>query len=58
MGMSFYMNASHGPAEVEQTLNAMRETLGLIQEAKESGTVEDRLECELKTDTFTRRMVQ
>jgi len=56
--MSFYMNASHGPVEVEQTLAAMRETLGLIQEARESGTVEDRLECELKTDTFTRRMVQ
>ena len=58
MGMSFYMNASHGPAEVEQTLAAIRETLGLIHEARESGTVEDQLECELKTDTFTKRMVQ
>ncbi|MDP7204969.1 MAG: aminotransferase class III-fold pyridoxal phosphate-dependent enzyme [Pirellulaceae bacterium] len=58
MGMSFYMNASHGPAEVEQTLGAMRETLVLIHEALESGTVEDQLECELKTDTFARRMVQ
>ena len=58
MGMSFYMNASHGPAEVEQTLDAMRETLVLIHEALESGTVEGQLECELKTDTFARRMVQ
>ena len=58
MGMSFYLNASHGPAELDQTFAAMRETLELIREALDSGMVEDRLECELKTDTFARRMVQ
>jgi len=57
MGMSFYLNASHGEAEIGQTLDAMRDTLSIVHEAMQSGTVEDRLECKPMTDTFTRRLV-
>ena len=58
MGSSFYLNASHGPSEVDQTISAMGEVFELLRAALDQGTVADLLECELKTDTFQRRMVQ
>lgn len=57
MATSFYLNASHGPAEVDQTMAAIEEVFQLLQNALQQDRVADLLECELKTDTFQRRMV-
>ena len=51
---SFYLNAAQGDAEVEQTIDAVRETFTLIAEGLARGTVDELLECELKEDIFRR----
>ncbi len=54
---SFYLNAAQGSAELEQTVEAARETFTLIAEGLESGRIDELLECELQTDSF-RRLVR
>lgn len=54
---SFYLNAAQGPAEVEQTLGAARETFTLLAEAAAGNRVDALLECELREDAF-RRLVR
>ena len=54
---SFYLNAAQREAEIEQTVDAARETFGIIADALESNSVDSRLECELQQDSF-RRMVR
>jgi glutamate-1-semialdehyde 2,1-aminomutase len=54
---SFYLNAAQGPAEVEQTVAAARETFALMQAGLEAGTIDQLLECDLQQDAF-RRLVR
>jgi len=54
---SFYLNAAQGKAEIEQTVNAARDTFALIQEALGAGTIEKVLQCDLQQDAF-RRLVR
>ncbi|WP_406698999.1 aminotransferase class III-fold pyridoxal phosphate-dependent enzyme [Singulisphaera sp. Ch08] len=54
---SFYLNAAQGPAELEQTALAARETFSLIRDALDTGTVPQRLECSIQQDAF-RRLVR
>lgn len=51
---SFYLNTAQGPAEVEQTVDAARETFQLLTEAIETGRIEELLECESRQDSFQR----
>lgn len=51
---SFYLNAAQGPAEVEQTLAAARETFTIIAESLSSGTVDEQLQADLRDDPFRR----
>jgi len=53
----FITNGAQGPAELEQTFDAARETFKIIEEGLRTGRVDDLLECELRQDYF-RRMVQ
>ena len=54
---SFYLNAAQGPAELEQTVEAARQTFAIIRRAMESCTVEETLECPVQQDAF-RRLVR
>jgi glutamate-1-semialdehyde 2,1-aminomutase len=54
---SFYLNAAQGGAEVEQTVNAARDTFALIQKGVRMGTIDELLECDLQQDAF-RRLVR
>jgi glutamate-1-semialdehyde aminotransferase len=54
---SFYLNAAQGDAEVEQTVNAARETFALIADGLESGRIDELLECGVLEDVF-RRLVR
>ena len=54
---AFYLNAAQGDAEVEQTMQAARETFALMAEGLDHGRVEELLECELRQDAF-RRLVR
>jgi len=54
---SFYLNASQGTAELEQTAAAARETFTLLAEGLERGTLDRLLECDLQQDAF-RRLVR
>lgn len=54
---SFYLNAAQGEAEVEQTVEATRETFSLIAAGYERGNVETLLECQPQEEMF-RRLVQ
>lgn len=51
---SFYMNAAQGPAEIEQTTDAARETFGLIADGIESSRIDDLIECEIREEPFKR----
>ncbi|MCP3691098.1 MAG: hypothetical protein GY917_02785, partial [Planctomycetaceae bacterium] len=51
---SFYLNAAQGEAELTQTLNAARETFSILASALRDNQFEDRLECELRSDSFRR----
>ncbi|HEY5313742.1 MAG TPA: aminotransferase class III-fold pyridoxal phosphate-dependent enzyme, partial [Pirellulales bacterium] len=54
---SFYLNGAQGEAELEQTVAAARETFGLLAAGLKSGTLEQLLESQLRTDSF-QRLVQ
>ena len=54
---SFYLNAAQGAAEVEQTAAAARAVFAGLRDALESGTLAQRLECDLSQDAF-RRLVR
>jgi glutamate-1-semialdehyde aminotransferase len=54
---SFYLNGAQGPAEVEQTVAAARETFALIRDGWSRGTLTEMLECDLQQDAF-RRLVR
>ncbi len=51
---SFYLNAAQGPDEVEQTVQAARETFITIAEGLEQNRIDELLECELRQDFFQR----
>lgn len=51
---SFYLNAAQGPAEIDQTLSAVRETFLLIAAGLEAGDLTHLLECDLRSDSFRR----
>lgn len=53
----FYLNAAQGDAEIEQTIDAARETFQIIAQGIEAGQIDNLLECELRTDSF-RRLVR
>jgi glutamate-1-semialdehyde 2,1-aminomutase len=54
---SFYLNAAQGEAELSQTIEAARETFGIIRDALETNSVEQKLECPVQQDAF-RRLVR
>jgi glutamate-1-semialdehyde 2,1-aminomutase len=54
---SFYLNASQGEAEIEQTVHAARETFALIDAGLENGRIDELLECKVSEDSF-RRLVR
>jgi glutamate-1-semialdehyde aminotransferase len=54
---SFYLNGAQGPAEIEQTVAAARDTFALMHEGLRQGTIELLLECDLQQDAF-RRLVR
>ncbi len=54
---SFYLNAAQGSSELEQTVQAARETFTIIRDALTLGTVEQSLECAVQQDAF-RRLVR
>ncbi len=54
---NFYLNAAQGSEEVEQTVTAAREVFAELRDALESGTLVQRLECDLSQDAF-RRLVR
>jgi glutamate-1-semialdehyde 2,1-aminomutase len=51
---SFYLNVAQGPAEVEQTVAAARETFAIMHDALRQGNIEQWLECDLQQDAFHR----
>jgi glutamate-1-semialdehyde aminotransferase len=53
----FYLNAAQGPAEIEQTVNAARETFTILANALDDNNVEELLECETQQESF-RRLVR
>ncbi len=54
---AFYLNAAQGPAEIEQTTAAARETFAIIAEGLRSRTIDQLLECDASQDSF-RRLVR
>jgi glutamate-1-semialdehyde 2,1-aminomutase len=54
---SFYLNASQGDAEVEQTVAAAREAFAILAEGLSEGSLDRLLECDPQRDYF-RRIVQ
>ncbi|MFQ5732048.1 MAG: aspartate aminotransferase family protein [Planctomycetaceae bacterium] len=54
---AFYLNAAQGDTEIEQTVEAARETFALMAGGLENGRIDALLECELRQDAF-RRLVR
>ncbi len=54
---SFYTNASQGPAELDQTVNAAREVFPILRDGLERGKLDSLLETQVAQDAF-RRMVR
>lgn len=54
---AFYLNAAQGPAEVEQTIAAVREVFELLKDDLDEGCLDDLIECDLTQDAF-RRLVR
>ncbi len=54
---SFYTNASQGPAELDQTVNAAREVFPILRDGLERGKLDALLETQVAQDAF-RRMVR
>ena len=51
---AFTLNAAQGPAEIEQTIAAARETFVLIADGLNAGRLDQLMECELRQDFFRR----
>jgi glutamate-1-semialdehyde 2,1-aminomutase len=51
---AFYLNAAQGDQEIEQTVEAARETFTLMSEGMQRGTVHDLLACDMRQDAFQR----
>lgn len=54
---AFYLNASQGPAEVEQTAAAAKEVFVLLKDGLDRNRLRELLECDLAQDAF-RRLVR
>jgi glutamate-1-semialdehyde 2,1-aminomutase len=54
---SFYLNAAQGESELTQTVDAAREVFGILRDALDNNSVEQKLECPRQQDSF-RRMVR
>lgn len=54
---SFYLNAAQGPAELDQTIDAARQTFQIMRDAIDTNSIERHLECDLQKDAF-RRLVR
>lgn len=54
---SFYLNAAQDKRDLEQTVQATRESLVIIRDALDTHTVEGKLECPVQQDAF-RRLVR
>ncbi len=54
---SFYLNATQGTAELEQTIDAARQVFALLQEGLTRDRLDELLECDLTQDAF-RRLVR
>ena len=54
---SFYLNAAQSDADIQATVEAARETFGIIRAARDEGKLDERIECELTQDSF-RRLVR
>ena len=54
---AFCPNGAHADGEVEQTIDAIRETFTILADAAHNGRVDERLECHPRKDSF-RRLVQ
>jgi glutamate-1-semialdehyde aminotransferase len=54
---SFYLNAAQGPAELEQTVAAARETFALIARGLAEGNLAELLQCDVRKESF-RRLVR
>ena len=54
---AFIVNGATGPAELEQTFEAARETFALIERGLSTNRIDELLECELQQPVF-RRLVQ
>lgn len=51
---SFYLNASQGPAELEDTSSALKDVFQTITRAIEENRLDEALECDLSRDAFRR----
>lgn len=54
---TFYLNAAQGEPEVQQTLDAVKETFTIIEKAVSSGKPDDFLDCDIQQEAF-RRLVR
>jgi glutamate-1-semialdehyde 2,1-aminomutase len=54
---SFYLNAAQGESELTQTVDAARDVFGILRDALDNNSVEQKLECPRQQDSF-RRMVR
>ncbi len=54
---AFVVNGATGPAELEQTFEAARETFALIEQGLSTNRIDELLQCELQQSVF-RRLVQ
>lgn len=54
---SFYLNATQGAAELEQTEAAAREVFALLRDGLDTDSIDSLLECDLTQDAF-RRLVR
>jgi hypothetical protein len=54
---AFCPNGAHGADEVDQTIDAIRETFTILTDAVHNSRVDDLLECIPRKDSF-RRLVQ
>lgn len=54
---AFYLNASQGESEIQQTEHALRETFEIVADGLKTDRLDDFLECELPQEAF-RRLVR
>ncbi len=54
---TFYLNEAQKEPEIEQTLDAVKETFTIIEESISSGKIDDFLQCEVQNEAF-RRLVR